>query len=174
MHFLVPHPKLLLKSIENGHTLAVKQAGLVQNNIIISTNPNHPPEWVSGISGDGKHIISHGLKIKGVTLHSRLYFHPWLRSRSRPIKISCLTPWPHQKSSLDPWLSSINHAHRSPGEPLTVSKLPPIPTLTAWPASNSALTAWPDFDPGHGWEYSRLCSVPPLKMKPLVIKMLLK
>ena len=34
-----------------------------------------------------------------MTLHSRLYFHP-------PIKFSCLTPWPRQKSGLDPWLSS--------------------------------------------------------------------
>ena len=84
---------------------------------------------------------------KGMTLHSRLYFHPWPWSKSWPIKFSCLTPWPHQKSGLDPWLSSINHAHRSPWEPLTVSELPPIPTLTTWPASKFRLdcltSVWP-------------------------------
>ena len=86
-------------------------------------------------------------KGKGVTLHSLLYFHPRPRSRSWPIKFSCLTPWPHQKSGLDPWLSCINHAYRSPGEPLTISKLPLIPTLTAWPASKFHLdrstSLWP-------------------------------
>ena len=34
VHLLASHPKLLsLKSIENGHALAVKLAGLVQNNM---------------------------------------------------------------------------------------------------------------------------------------------
>ena len=58
---------------------------------------------------------------QGGTLHSHLYFNPRLQSRSWPINFSCLTP---RKSGLDPWLSSINHAHRLPREPLTVSKLP--------------------------------------------------
>ena len=80
-------------------------------------------------------LLSANENNKGGTLHSHLYFHPRLRSRSWPINFLCLTPWPHQKSGLDPWLSSINHAHWSPGEPLTISKLPPIPTLTAWPVS---------------------------------------
>ena len=100
---------------------------------------------------------------KGETLHKHLYFHPRPGSRSWPIKFSCLTPWPHRKSGLDPWLSSINHTHRSPGETLTVLKLPPIPSLTAWPASKFHLDR---FDPSRGWEYSRLCSVPPLDLAP--------
>ena len=39
------------------------------------------------------------------------------------------------------------------------------PWILPWPLDqlqNFALTAWPHFDPGHGWEYSCLCSVPPL------------
>ena len=96
---------------------------------------------------------------RGVTLHRRLYFHLRPGSRSWPIKFSCLTSWPHRKFGLDPWLSSINHAHWALGEALTVSKLPLIPCLAVWPAQKFC----PDsFDPGHGWEYSRLCSVTPL------------
>ena len=96
------------------------------------------------------------------TLHKRLYFHPQLGSRSWPIKFSYLTPWPCRKSGLDPWLLSINHAHQSPGETLTVLKLPPIPSLTAWPASKFRLdhltSLWPR---SRVVEYSCLCSVPP-------------
>ena len=82
--------------------------------------------------------------------------------KSWPIKFSCLTPWPYRKSGLDPWLSSINHAHQSPGEPLW--PFLSCPQFLPWlldQLQNFALTAWPHFDPGRGWEYSRLCSVPP-------------
>ena len=104
-----------------------------------------------------------GPLLKGVTLHSRLYFHPQPGSRSWPIKFSCLTSWLHWKFGLDPWLSSINHAHWVLGEALTISKVLLIPCLTVWPAQNFHLDR---FDPGHGWEYSHLCSsVPP----PLVL-----
>ena len=72
---------------------------------------------------------------KGVTLHSGLYSHPRPGSRSWPIKFSCLTPWLHQKFSLDPWLFSINHTHWVPGEALTISKLVWAVCLTPWPAS---------------------------------------
>ena len=84
---------------------------------------------------------------KGVTLHSGLYSHPRPESRSWPIKFSCLTPWPHWKFGLDPWLFSINHTHRAPGEALTVSKLASTVSLTAWPASKFGLdrlsSLWP-------------------------------
>ena len=92
------------------------------------------------------------------TSHSHQFFH------TTAVKI--LT---HQFIVFDPLTALkiwswpfINHARQSPGEPLTISKLPPIPTLTTWPASNFALTTWPHFDPSYGWEYSQLCSVPPL------------
>ena len=61
---------------------------------------------------------------KGVTHSSSLYFHPQPGSRSWPIKFSCLTPWKFRR---DPWLFSINHAHRTPREALTVSKLSTSP-----------------------------------------------
>ena len=101
----------------------------------------------------------------GGTLHKCLYFHLRPRSRSWPSKFSCLTPWPHRKSGLDPWLLSINQAHRSPGETLTVLKLPPIPSLTAWPASkfhlDHLISLWPRSQVGV--QSPMQCPPPPLQ-----------
>ena len=96
----------------------------------------------------------------GGTLHSLLYFHPQPRSKSWPVKFSCLTPWPHRKSGLDPWLSALTTPiDRLESLWLFISCLWFLP----WPLDqlqNFTLTAWPHFDPRRGWEYSRLCSVP--------------
>ena len=53
---------------------------------------------------------------------------------------------------IQPWPSSISHAHWVPGEALAVSKLPLSPCLTIWPASKFTLTEWPHFDPSRRWE----------------------
>ena len=73
--------------------------------------------------------------IKGMTLHSGLYSHPWPGSRSDPSNF-CAWSLDHTENLA---LFSINHAHRAPGGVLTVSKLASTVCLITWPASKFGL-----------------------------------
>ena len=75
---------------------------------------------------------------------------------SWPIKFLYMTPWPHWKSALDLWPSSINHTYRALRRFLSCPP-PDSYSLTTWPASKYHLDHV-HFDPGSGWEYSRACS----------------
>ena len=94
----------------------------------------------------------------GDTTQAPVLFHPRPRSKSWPSKFSCLTPRPHRKSGLDPWLyyraltTPIDRLERLCPRFLAWPRTAwPLDRLTAWPLDqlqNFALTAWPHFDPG--------------------------
>ena len=78
--------------------------------------------------------------IGSVQLHAVLGGHcidtPATAVKIFTAQIFMLDPLPRWKFAHDPQPSSINYAHWALEEPLTISKVSSIPSLTAWPASN--------------------------------------